>query len=67
MVDETWMTVEEVAELLKVGDETIRRWIRRGDLPVLALGTPTAGYRISRQVLDDFIQSRHGVVGKIAA
>ena len=67
MVDETWLTVEEVAELLKVNDETVRRWIRRGDLPVLALGTPKAGYRISRQVLDDFIQSRHGVVGKLAA
>ena len=67
MVDEEWLTVEEVAEILKVNEETVRRWIRKGDMPVLALGTPKAGYRISRQVLEDFIHSRHGVVGKIAA
>lgn len=67
MVDEEWFTVEEVAEHLKVNEETVRRWIRKGEMPVLALGTPKAGYRISRQVLDDFIRARHGVVGKIAA
>ena len=59
-----WLTVQQVAEEFQVIEETVRRWIRAGDLPVLDLGGPRAGYRIRRSDLDAFIQQRYGPVGK---
>lgn len=59
-----WLTVEEVAELFKVSLETVRRWIRAGDLPVLDLGGPKMGYRIRRSDLAAFAEQRYGLVGK---
>lgn len=62
-----WMTVEEVATLFRVNPETVRRWIRAGDLAVLDLGGPRAGYRIRRSDLAAFAEARYGPVGKDAA
>ena len=62
-----WLTVEQVADLLQVAQETVRRWIRGGELPVLDLGGPKTGYRIRRAELDRFIAGRYGPVGKDAA
>ncbi len=70
MADHTpgeWLTVQDVAELFKVNEETVRRWIRGGELAVLDLGGPRAGYRIRRDELDRFIRERYGPVGKDAA
>lgn len=61
-----WMTVQEVAELFRVNEETVRRWIRGGDLAVLDLGGK-AGYRIAHEDLEKFIAARHGPAGKDAA
>jgi excisionase family DNA binding protein len=33
------LTIEEAAQLLKVNPETVRRWIRRGELPVIKRGS----------------------------
>lgn len=49
------LTVEEVAEELRVHPETVRQWIRDGELDAFDTGR---GYRISRTDLDDFIQRR---------
>ena len=57
---EQWLTVQEVAALLKVNEETVRRWIRGGELPVLDLGGPKTGYRIHRAELAQFIAARYG-------
>ena len=62
-----WLTVEDVADRLKVDPETVRRWIRRGELTVLSLGAARAGYRIRSDELDRFIAERYGKVGKTAA
>jgi excisionase family DNA binding protein len=62
-----WLTVEEVAGMFRVAEETVRRWIRRGELPVLDLGGPRAGYRIRQEDLDRFIEQRYGPLGKTAA
>ena len=62
-----WLTVDEVATELQISVETVRRWIRRGELPVLDLGGPRAGYRIRRADLVEFINQRYGRVGKAAA
>jgi len=62
-----WLTVQEVAEEFRVNEETVRSWIRAGDLPVLDLGGPRAGYRIRRSALDEFTERRYGAQGKAAA
>jgi len=59
-----WLTVEQVGELLQVNAETVRRWIRSGELPVLDLGGTKTGYRILRRDLDAYIKARYGPVGK---
>jgi excisionase family DNA binding protein len=59
-----WMTVDEVAEHFRVSVETVRRWIRAGELPVLDLGGPKMGYRIRRTDLALFAEQRYGPLGK---
>ena len=54
-----WLNVHDIAEMLQVKDETVRRWIRRRELPFLELGGPRAGYRIRRDDLDHFIWQRY--------
>ena len=49
------LIVEEVAEELRVHPETVRQWIRDGELDAFDTGR---GYRISRADLDDFVGRR---------
>jgi excisionase family DNA binding protein len=49
------LSVEEVAKELAVNPETVRVWIRSGELVALSIGR---GYRIARADLDDFIRRR---------
>jgi excisionase family DNA binding protein len=49
------LTVEEVAAELRIHPETVRAWIRTGELDALDIGRE---YRIYRADLNDFIQ-RH--------
>ncbi len=65
--EQQWLTVQEVAARFRVNEETVRRWIRSGDLPVLNLGGPRAGYRIRQADLDRFTDARYGPLGKAAA
>jgi len=51
------LTVQEVADRLGVHPDTIRQWIRNGELGAIDLGG-RAGYRIREQDLDRFIQER---------
>ncbi len=37
-MDDEILTIEEAAQLMKVNPETVRRWIRRGELPVIKRG-----------------------------
>ena len=66
---ERWLTVDQVAEQLQVNPETVRRWIRHGELGALDIGGPRAGYRIRPSDLDAFIAAhyRPGGQGKAAA
>lgn len=56
---QTWLTVADVARRLQVTEETVRRWIRAGDLSALNLGGRKGGYRIRRADLATFIDSRY--------
>lgn len=57
MAQDKLLTVEEVAERLSVGIETVRRWIRSKELEAVDLGG-RAGYRISESALERFIRDR---------
>ena len=50
-----WLTIEEIAEELRVSEETVRRWIRTKQLKALSIGR---GYRIRRKDYEDFLD-RH--------
>jgi excisionase family DNA binding protein len=52
-------TIEELAALLSVHPETIRNWIRSGQLQAINLGG-AAGYRVSQADLDEFLAKRRG-------
>ncbi len=38
MADESYLTVAEVAETLKLNQQTVRNWIDQGSLPALRVG-----------------------------
>lgn len=54
---ERLMTTREVADELQVHIETVRGWIRDGQLPAIRFGQRT-GNRIRRSDLDKFLEQR---------
>ena len=57
MVDERWYTVAEIVELLKVHEQTVRRWLREGELRGYNLGGKS-GYRVRESDLAAFLEGR---------
>ena len=57
MIDDRWHTVEEIADNLKVHVNTVRRWLRDGQLKGHNFGGKT-GYRIRAQDLQAFLDER---------
>lgn len=55
MVDKTYYTVQEVADLLKLHWQSVLTYIKNGELEAIKLGK---GYRISQKALDTFIAKR---------
>lgn len=55
LMKESLYFVEEIAEILDVNPETVRRWIRSG---VLKYADRRHGYRISRIDLEDYVMNR---------
>jgi excisionase family DNA binding protein len=53
--DKDMLTVEEIAQDLRVSEATIRRWIRDGKLPALDL---IGQYRIRRADYEEFLRQR---------
>src|SRR4030081_2729897 len=58
VTDGELLTVQEVATLLKMNPETVRRWLRDGKLRGYLLGGDRAGYRVAADDLDAFIRAR---------
>lgn len=52
---EVYLTVAEIAELLKLNQQTIRNWIDRGELPAVRLGRRRV--RVRQSDLDAFIDA----------
>ena len=51
------ISVQQVADRLSVHPETVKRWLRAGDLVGYALGD-RAGWRVREDDLDAFLQVR---------
>ena len=60
------LTVREITQRLKVHEETVRRWIREGELPAILLGSSKGGYRVKDSDLNAFL-SAQAEKGKAAA
>jgi excisionase family DNA binding protein len=57
-VDDALLTVTEVSDRLKVDEETVRRWLRKGDLAGIRLGGGRSGWRVEPEELARFVQSK---------
>ena len=57
--NQKFYTTEEVAEMLKVNRESVRRWVRKGKLKSIKLGGKFI--RISQIQLDTFIKESESV------
>jgi excisionase family DNA binding protein len=53
-----YLTVNEVAERLKVTPLTVRRWLYSGELAGIRLSSGRAGWRITQADLDEFLAAR---------
>ena len=56
MQDEKMLTVEEIAERMRVNEKTVRNWITSGELPAFPIGK--RGYRISESDFRMFVDAR---------
>jgi len=57
-VDETWYTVEEIAERLKIHKRTVQRWIIAGTLRAYRVGGQSGQLRVKESDLLYFLEER---------
>lgn len=61
--EETYLTVAEVAEKLKLNQQTVRNWIDQGSLPALRVGRRV---RIKRSDFDRIVEEAYNGGGRTA-
>ena len=54
--ENTLLTSEDVARIMKVSIRTVRRWVATGQIEIVEIGKQD--YRITREALNTFIQER---------
>ncbi len=54
-MDERLYTVTEVAALLRLNAQTVRRWLRTGRLKGISMGSDQAGWRVRQSELDAYL------------
>lgn len=61
-----YYTVAEVAARFGVSVDTVRKWIKAGELEAIMLGPRKAGYRIADGAIDAFVARRttRSAIGK---
>ncbi len=59
MTDDEFYTVDDIAKRLKVNPETVRRWLRTGELKGFQFA-PKSSYRVPASVLSAFIDRHCG-------
>ncbi len=55
LVDETYYTLDEIAQRLKVSYRTVYRWVQAKELSAYKLGTE---WRVAESDLQEFLQDR---------
>lgn len=55
---QSFLTPEEVSQLLRVSVYTVRRWIKQGDLPAYKVGR---GWRIRGEAIDEWLSQHQSV------
>ena len=55
LVEQEFLTPQEVSDLLRVSVYTVRRWIKEGNLPAYKIGR---GWRIGRADLDRWLDQQ---------
>jgi len=55
VVDETYYTLDEIAQRLKVSYRTVYRWVQAKELSAYKLGTE---WRVAESDLQEFLQAR---------
>ncbi len=65
---ERWLTVDEAAQRLSVHDQTVRRWLRSGQLVGTSINR-RAGWRIRESEIERFLMQgpAEGTTKKLAA
>jgi excisionase family DNA binding protein len=61
-VPETYLTVAEIAALLKVNQQTVRNWIDRGELAAVRVGSRRV--RVKQSDHDRFLEDAETIVPK---
>lgn len=56
MTEENWLTVEEVAKIVRASPYTIRKWLRAGTLNGTQVGGRKLGWRISEREVNRFLK-----------
>lgn len=59
MTAERFLTVEQIAAELQLSIETVRRYLRSGELKGFQINRQ-AGWRVTREDLERFLESRRG-------
>ncbi len=60
---EQLLTVDQVAERLQVNEQTVRRWLRDGEITGIAFGGRT-GWRIREEDVQAFLDRRRMADGR---
>ena len=61
MTSEEYLTTKEVATMLRVSDQTIRSYVKKGMIPAIKFGTSRRStVRIPKSGLDKFLASMQG-------
>ena len=58
VVDQEWLTAEEIAERLKVHKRTVLRWVAAGALRGYRFGAESGMVRVTRSDLEHFLEER---------
>jgi excisionase family DNA binding protein len=64
MMEEQFLTVEDVAQRLKVTPESVRAWLRSGRLRGFRLEARKQGWRVRESELSNFIARAEGRASK---
>jgi len=60
MLTRRFLTVKDVADLIQVGEATVRQWIKQGELIAVDVGRE---WRIAPRDLEEFVLRRSGRAG----